>query len=97
MGVDYYSHNTEGYIPRPEFLLVPSRPPSAERTAEDQPFYLVPRHPDEPGVRVDISPLTVSFTASQFIEQDALYRKNAASSSSAQSVAEYVYNYPEIL
>ena len=28
-GVGYYTHNTEGYVPRPESLLVPSRPPPA--------------------------------------------------------------------
>ena len=37
-GSGYYAHNTEGYVPRPESLIIPSRPP-AERSAEDQPFF----------------------------------------------------------
>ena len=64
MGSGYYTHDMEGYVTRPESLLVPSRPPPAERTAQDQPFYLVHRHPDDPCVRVDISPGSVSLSAS---------------------------------
>ena len=82
-----------GYVPRTELLLVPSWPPPAERTAEDQPFCLVPRHPDDPCVQVDISPGSVSLSASQLIEQEVLSRKNAAAASSALSISEYVYNY----
>ena len=37
-GSCYYTHNTEGYVPWPESLVIPSRPPPAERSAEDQPF-----------------------------------------------------------
>ena len=51
----YYTHNTEGYVPKPETLIIPSRPPPAERPAEDQPFFHVPRNPDDPRTRVDIS------------------------------------------
>ena len=47
-GSGYYTHNAEGYVPKPESLLVPSRPPPAERTVEDQPFVYVPRDPDDP-------------------------------------------------
>ena len=49
-GVGYYTHNLEGYDPKPESLIIPLRPPPAEQTAEYQPFYLVPRHPDDPQV-----------------------------------------------
>ena len=45
----------EGYVPKPETLIIPSRPPPAERPAEDQPFFHVPRNPDDPRTRVDIS------------------------------------------
>ena len=38
MGSGYYTHNTEGYVFKPESLIIPSRPPPAERTVEDQPF-----------------------------------------------------------
>ena len=33
-GSGYYTHNTQGYLAKPESLEVPSRPPPAERTAE---------------------------------------------------------------
>ena len=46
-GVGYYTHNLESFVPKPESLIMPSRPPPAERLAEDQPFYLVPRNPDD--------------------------------------------------
>ena len=32
-GSGYYTYNAEGYVPKPESLLVPSRPPPAQRTA----------------------------------------------------------------
>ena len=51
----YYVHNTHGYRAKPESLDFPSRAPPAERTAEDQPFFHVPRHPEEPRTRVDIT------------------------------------------
>ena len=38
----YYTQNTRGYLAKPESLVVPSRPPPAERTAEDQPFFTYP-------------------------------------------------------
>ena len=34
-GSGYYTHNTQGYLAKPDSLKVPSRPPPAERTAED--------------------------------------------------------------
>ena len=46
----YHTCTLEAYVPKPQSLIVPSRPPPAERTAENQPFYLVPRHPDDPRV-----------------------------------------------
>ena len=36
----YYVHNTQGYLAKPESLDFPSRAPPAERTAEDQPFFM---------------------------------------------------------
>ena len=47
----YYVHNTHVYLAKPESLDFPSRAPPAERTAEDQPFFHVPRHPEEPRTR----------------------------------------------
>ena len=44
-GLGYYTHNTEGYVPKRESLIIPSMPPPAERTAEVQPFFHVPRNP----------------------------------------------------
>ena len=73
---------------------MPSRPPPAERTAEDQPFFRVPRNPGDPRTRVDISSGSISLTASQLIKQEALSRKNAAAASSALSMAKYIDNYP---
>ena len=63
-GSGYYTHNTPGYLAKPESLVVPSRPPPAERTAEDQPFFHVPGSED-PRTRVDISSGSASLTASQ--------------------------------
>ena len=62
-GSGYYIHNTKGYVPKPESLIIPSRPPPAERTAEDQPFFHVPRNPGDPRTRVDISSGSASLTA----------------------------------
>ena len=53
-GSGYYTHNTQGYLAKPESLVIPSRPPTAEHTAEDQPFFHVPRNPEDPRTRVDI-------------------------------------------
>ena len=63
-GSGYYTHNTQGYLAKPESLEVPSRPPPAERTAEDQPFFHVPRNPEDPRTRVNIS----SGSASQLMD-----------------------------
>ena len=41
-GTGYYTHNTQGYFAKPESPVIPSRPPPAERTAEDQPFFMYP-------------------------------------------------------
>ena len=90
----YYTHNTQGYLAKLESLVVPSRPPPAERTAEDQPFFHVPRNPEDPRTRFDISSGSASLTASQLIDQEAMSRKNAAAASTALSLAEYIDNYP---
>ena len=82
------------YLAKPESLEVPSRPPPAERTAEDQPFFHVPRNPEDPRSRVDISSGSASLSASQLIDQEAMSRKNAAAASTALSLAEYIVNYP---
>ena len=65
-----------------------------ERTAEDQPFFHVPRNPEDPRTRVDISSGSASLSASQLIDQEAMSRKNAAAVSTALSLAEYIDNYP---
>ena len=93
-GIGYPPHNLAGYVPKPESLDIPSRPPPAEQSAEDQPFYQVPRHPGDPQVRVDITSGSISLTASQLQDQEDLSRKNAAAISNALSIAEYVYNLP---
>ena len=93
-GSGYYTYNTQGYLAKPYSLEVPSRPPPAERTAEDQPFFHVPTNPDDPRTRVDISSGSASISASQLIDQEAMSRKNAAAASTALSLAEYIDNYP---
>ena len=90
----YYVHNTQGYLAKPESLVFPSRAPPAERTAEDQPFFHVPRHPEEPRTRVDITSGSASLTASQLQDQESMSRKSAAAASTALSIAEYIENYP---
>ena len=90
----YYVHNTQGYLAKPESLDFPSRAPPAERTAEDQPFFHVPRHPEEPRTRVDITSGSASLTASQLQDQETMSRKSAAAASTALSIAEYIDNYP---
>ena len=90
----YYVHNTQGYLAKPESLVVPSRAPPAERTAEDQPFFHVPRHPEEPRTRVDITSGSASLAASQLMDQETMSRKSAAAASTALSIAEFIDNYP---
>ena len=92
-GSGYYTHNTQGYLAKPESLVIPSRPPPAERTAEDQPFFHVPRNPEDPRTRVDISSGSASLTASHLLDQEAKSRKNAAAASTALSLVEYIDNY----
>ena len=93
-GSGYYTLNTQGYLAKPDSLEVPSRPPPAELTAEDQPFFHVPRNPEDPRTRVDISSGSASLSASQLIDQEAMSRKNAAAASTALSLAEYIDNCP---
>ena len=90
----YYVHNTQGYLAKPDSLVIPSRAPPAERTAEDQPFFHVPRHPEEPRTRVDITSGSASLTASQLQDQETMSRKSAAAASTALSIAEFIDNYP---
>ena len=92
----YYVHNTQGYLAKPDSLVVPSRAPPAERTAEDQPFFHVPRHPEEPRTRVDITSGSASLTASQLMDQETMSRKSAAAASTALSIAEFIDNYPRM-
>ena len=93
MGVGYHTHNLEGYARSPESLVIPSKPPPMEQTAEDQPFCLVRKHPDDPHERVDITSGSFSIHASQLKEHEALARKTVAAFSNALSIAEYVYNW----
>ena len=93
-GSGYYVHNTQGYLAKPDSLVVPSRPPPAERTAEDEPFFHVPRNPEDPRTRVDISSGSASLTASQLLDQETMSRKSAAAASTALSIAEFIDNYP---
>ena len=62
--------------------------------AEDQPFLHVPRNPDDPRTRVDISSGSASISASQLIDQEDMSRKNTAAASTTLSLAEYIDNYP---
>ena len=93
-GSGYYTHNSQGYLAKPESLMIPSRPPPAERTAEDQPFFHMPWNPEDPHTRVDVSSGSASLSASQLIYQEPMSRKNAAAASTAFSVAKYIDNYP---
>ena len=65
-GSGYYTHNTQGYLAKSDSLEVPSRPPPAERMAEDQPFFPVPRNPEDPRTRYF---LRVSFNLSLSIDR----------------------------
>ena len=53
-GLSHHTYNLEGYVPKPESLVIPSRPPP-ERTVEDKPFFLFDKNPYDPCERVDIS------------------------------------------
>ena len=93
-GSGYYVHNTQGYLAKPDSLVVPSRAPPADRMAEDQPFFHVPRNPENPRTRVDITSGSASLTASQLQDQETMSRKSAAAASTALSIAEFIDNYP---
>ena len=54
----------------------------------------MPRHPEEPRTRVDITSGSASLTASQLQDQETMSRKSAAAASTALSIAEYIDNYP---
>ena len=62
--------------------------------AEDQPFFHVPRNPEDPRTRVDISSGSALLTASQLLDQETMSRKSAAAASTALSLAEFIDNYP---
>ena len=93
-GSGYYVHNTQGYLAKPDSLVVPSGAPPAESTAENQPFFHVPRNPEDPRSRIDISSGSASLTASQLLDQETMSRKSAAAASTALSIAEFIDNYP---
>ena len=57
-------------------------------------FFHVPRNPEDPRTRVDISSGSASLTASQLIDQEPMSHKNAAAASMALSLAEYIDKYP---
>ena len=67
-----------------------------ERTAEDQKFCLVHKHPDDPCERIDITSGWFLLHASQLKEHEALARKTVAAFNNALTIAEYMYNQPEI-
>ena len=67
-----------------------------ERTAEDQPFCPVHKHPDDPREGIDVTSGSFSLHASQLKEYEALARKTAVALSNALSIAEYVYNQSEL-
>ena len=54
----------------------------------------MPRNPEDPRTSVDISSGSASLSASQLIDQEAMSRKNAATASTALSLAEYIDSYP---
>ena len=87
-GSGYPTHNLEGLVPYPESLVLPSKPPPTERTAEDQPFYLVHKHPDDPRERIDVTSRSFSLHASQLKEHEALARKTVVAFSNALSIAD---------
>ena len=95
-GSGYPTHNLEGLVSYAESLALPSKPPPTERTAEDQPFCKVHKHPDDPRERIDVTSGSFSLNASQLKEQEAVARKTAAAFSNGLSIAEYVYNQPEL-
>ena len=82
-------------MPESEFVL--SRPPLAERSAEDQPFYLAQRKSDDPCTHVDLTAGSYSLSASQRSDHKVLNRKAAEATSSTISMADYVFNRPELL
>ena len=59
-----------------------------EQTAEDQPFCLVHKDPDDPRERVDITSGSFSIHAFHLKEHEALARKTAVALSNALSIAE---------
>ena len=96
MGSGYPTHNLEGLVPHPEFLTLPSMPPPTERTVEDQPFCRVHKHLDVPHELIDVTSGSFSLHAYKLKEHEAVARKTAAAFSNALSIAEYVYNQPEL-
>ena len=62
-GVRYHTHNPEVYIPKPGSIVIPMRPPPAERTKEDQLFHLFPRHPDVPWPKASLHHLKLDLAS----------------------------------
>ena len=71
----------EGYVPKPESGIIPSRPPPAERSAEDQTFFLSQKNFN--------NPLIIFIHASQVTDHEALNGKTARAASSTLSMTEY--------
>ena len=74
-GSGYPTHNLEGLVPYRESLALHTKPPPTERTAEDQPFCRVHKHPDDPHEWIDVTSGSFSLHASQLKEHEAVARK----------------------
>ena len=66
-GSIYNTHTLEAYAPKPELSVIPCRPPAAEKSAEEQPFYLPQKNVNVPKVHIGIASgsyyLSTSFEA----------------------------------
>ena len=96
MGSGYPMHHLEGLVPYPESLTLPSKTSPTERTAEDQPFCQVHKHPDDHRERIDVTSGSFSLHASVLKKHEAVAWKTAVAFSNALSIAEYVYNQPKL-
>ena len=72
-GPDYF-FLAIGYSTR---LQARVRPPPAEQSVEDQPFFLAQRNDNVPQTRVDLTMGSYSLTATQITDHEALNRKAA--------------------
>ena len=83
-------------VPYPESLVLPPKPPPTERTVEDWPFCRVHKHSDDPREGIDETSGSFSIHVFQSKEHETVAWKTAAAFSNALSIAEYVYNPPEL-